>query len=95
MTYYTYILECADTTLYVGRTTDISRRVAEHNSSPKGAKYTRARRPVSLKYVEEYTSLSESLKREAVLKKLSRSQKLALLAKPIEKSRKKRIIKST
>jgi putative endonuclease len=78
-TYYAYILECADGTLYTGSTSDLKRRVEEHNGSPKGAKYTRARRPVVLKYSESFATLSEAAKREAALKKLSRQQKLDLL----------------
>ncbi len=79
-TYYAYLLECADGTLYAGSTSDLARRVEEHNSSPKGAKYTRARRPVVLKYSEPFATLSEAAKREAALKRLSRSEKLALFA---------------
>jgi len=78
--YYAYILECADGTLYAGSTSDLKRRVEEHNGSPKGAKYTRARRPVVLKYSEAFATLSEAAKREAALKKLSRPQKIALIA---------------
>ena len=74
MTYFTYILECADGTLYVGVTTDVQRRIEEHNTSDKGAKYTKARRPVLLKYAEECANRSE-----ASLKKLTRIQKLSLV----------------
>lgn len=77
-TYYTYMLRCADGTLYSGYTTDPSRRTALHNSG-KGAKYTRSRRPVELIFVECYPTKSEALQREAALKKLSRAQKLLLI----------------
>ncbi len=81
MKYSVYILKCADGTLYVGSTTDVKRRVDEHNSSPKGAKYTKARRPVQLMHAEIFENRSEAQKREAVLKKLTRKEKLTLLAK--------------
>ncbi|KEH89221.1 hypothetical protein Z965_03055 [Clostridium novyi A str. BKT29909] len=68
---YTYILECSDSTLYTGWTTDINKRVKTHNSG-KGAKYTRARRPVTLKYYEEFKTKEEAIKRECEIKKLSK-----------------------
>ena len=80
MKYSVYILKCADGTLYVGSTTDVKRRVDEHNSSSKGAKYTKARRPVQLMHAEIFENRSEAQKREAVLKKLTRKEKLTLLA---------------
>lgn len=74
--WYVYILKCADNTFYTGITTDLNRRVKEHNRDNKlGAKYTRARRPVELTYSETLTSRKEAGKREAELKNLSRSQK--------------------
>lgn len=76
--YFVYIVRCADTTLYTGVTTDLSRRVHEHNSTAKGAKYTATRRPVQLVYSREYPDRSAAQKAEATLKKLSRSQKLAM-----------------
>lgn len=75
--YYVYILECRGGTLYVGSTNDIEKRVAAHNSG-KGAKYTRGRTPVVLLYSESFTTKGEALKREAVLKRLSRKDKLIL-----------------
>ena len=78
--YYVYILRCGDGTLYTGYTGDISRRVALHNRG-KGAKYTRARLPVVLAYQEELPDKSAAMKREAAIKKLTRAQKLALIAK--------------
>ena len=67
-------------TLYTGVTTDVARRVEEHNTSPKGAKYTRVRRPVSLAYQEAFATRSEACAREATIKKLSRAEKQALIA---------------
>ena len=79
MSYTVYILECADGTYYTGITTDISRRIEEHNHSPKGAKYTRARRPVSLRYHEEHPDKSQALKREMAIKRMKRSAKINLM----------------
>ena len=79
MSYYVYILKCSDTTLYTGITTDIKRRVQEHNSSEKGAKYTKLRRPVELVYSEEAEDRSSASKREYVIKKLTRNEKLELI----------------
>lgn len=74
------MLECADGTLYSGITNNLFRRVAEHNESPKGAKYTKSRRPVHLVYSNTYPNKSEALKAECILKKLNRLQKLELAA---------------
>lgn len=76
--FFTYLLRCADGTLYCGSTTDLKKRVAAHNAG-RGAKYTRARRPVKLVYFEEQESWSAALRREAAIKKMSRPQKDALL----------------
>jgi putative endonuclease len=73
--WFVYMLLCADLTLYTGVTTDPKRRLLEHNAGPKGAKYTRFRRPVTLVYVEEKVSRSMALQREYELKKLSRAEK--------------------
>ncbi len=78
MSYFTYILRCADNTLYTGYTDDIEKRVLVHNSG-KGAKYTRARLPVSLVYFEKHENKSDALKREAQIKKLSRQEKFMLI----------------
>lgn len=78
MTAYAYIVECADGTLYSGWTNDLEKRVAAHNAG-QGAKYTRSRRPVTLKYYEEFDDKNEALRREAALKKLSRAKKQALI----------------
>lgn len=79
MSYFVYVLRCADETLYTGITTDIERRVEEHNSSDKGAKYTKLRRPVELVYSEKSENRSSASKREYAIKKLSRAQKLELI----------------
>ncbi|MGI6226156.1 MAG: GIY-YIG nuclease family protein [Peptococcales bacterium] len=76
--HYVYILECKDGTLYTGWTTNIENRIAQHNQG-KGAKYTRSRYPVSLKYFEKFNSKEEALRREALIKKLSRQEKLKLI----------------
>ena len=76
--YYVYIATCADKTLYTGITTDITRRIAEHNQSPRGAKYTHARRPVTLIYSQIFENRSRASKEEARIKKLKREEKLSL-----------------
>ena len=72
------MLQCKDNSLYTGITTDLERRVKEHNSSKLGAKYTRARRPVKLVYSKEFESRSEALIEEARIKKLARVEKTKL-----------------
>lgn len=79
--YYIYILECADNTFYTGITTDLERRVFEHNSSSLWAKYTKNRRPVTLIYSEKYENRSLASKREIEIKKLSKKQKNELIKK--------------
>ena len=76
--WYIYILECSDNTLYTGITTDVNRRLSEHNSG-KGAKYTRTRRPVVLKALFEAENRSEASKEEYRIKHLTRNEKLKLL----------------
>ncbi|MCR5547042.1 MAG: GIY-YIG nuclease family protein [Lachnospiraceae bacterium] len=78
MSHYTYILECADGSLYTGYTTDLEKRVKAHNSG-KGAKYTRARRPVKLVYHEEYETKEEAMRREYEIKQYPRKQKMKLV----------------
>ena len=74
------MVKCADETLYTGISTELERRIDEHNSSDKGAKYTRMRRPVSLIYSEEYPDRSSAAKREyEIKKKMSRAEKLELI----------------
>jgi len=81
MSYFVYIVECNDKTLYTGIATDIKRRIDEHNSSDKGAKYTKIRRPVKLLYSEKLNGRSDASKREYAIKKLSREKKLQLIKK--------------
>ncbi|MCH3971499.1 MAG: GIY-YIG nuclease family protein [Oscillospiraceae bacterium] len=76
---FVYLLQCADGTLYAGWTNDLAHRVKAHQTG-KGARYTRARLPVKLVYWERLPSKSAALKREAALKKLSRQEKLQLIA---------------
>lgn len=100
--WYIYMLRCRDGSLYTGVTTDVERRLDEHNGvktvaagpgsgvpeiqkialkkDNKGARYTRARRPVALVYYEEADNRALACKRESAIKKLSRSQKSALLS---------------
>lgn len=76
-----YMLRCADGSLYTGITTDIVRRVAEHNEGGAiGARYTRSRRPVQVVHVEAAATRAEASRREAAIKRLGRARKLALLA---------------
>jgi len=76
--YFIYILQCSDNTLYTGITTNLDRRIKEHNDSKLGAKYTKVRRPVKLVYSKEFTDRSEASKEESRIKKLSRQQKIDL-----------------
>ena len=78
MAFYTYMVCCADGTLYTGWTTDVKARVITHNEG-KGAKYTRGRGPVTLIYFETYQTKSEAMKREYEIKQLSREQKYELI----------------
>ena len=73
--WYVYIVRCSDNSLYTGITVDIDRRILEHNTSNKGAKYTRSRRPVKLVHTETYDNRSTPSKRESAIKKLNRSEK--------------------
>lgn len=76
---FVYMLRCGDGSLYTGSTTDLSRRLAAHRSG-HGAKYTRGRLPLELVYWEEMPDWPSALRREAAIKRLTRSKKLALLA---------------
>lgn len=78
MFYFAYILECADGSLYCGSTNDLQRRLQQHNGLQSGARYTKGRRPVVLKYREQFKTATEAKKREAALKSLTRAAKLAL-----------------
>ena len=75
---YTYILECADGSLYCGWTNDVHKRVEDHNAG-KGAKYTKGRGPVKLVYYEAFETKEEACKREYVIKQLTKSQKMKLI----------------
>ncbi|MFH1305165.1 MAG: GIY-YIG nuclease family protein [Candidatus Omnitrophota bacterium] len=79
--WHVYILRCADGSLYTGSTTDVDRRLKEHNAG-KGASYTRRRLPVKLEYKEDYPTRADAQRREAGIKHLSRKEKLALIARP-------------
>lgn len=76
--YYVYLLRCADGTLYCGSTNNLQRRVKMHNSG-RGAKYTKARRPVQLVYWEAAGAKPDALRREAAVKRLTRQRKLELV----------------
>ncbi|MFA6065325.1 MAG: GIY-YIG nuclease family protein [archaeon] len=78
MPYFVYLLECKDHSFYCGYTKDINRRIKEHGKGI-GSKYTRARRPITLRYVEDQPTLSAALKREHAIKQFSRKQKENLI----------------
>ena len=78
--WHVYILRCADNTLYTGITTNIERRIREHNGGGRGARYTRGRQPVSLGWMETVTSRSEACRREHQVRNLGRIEKQALVA---------------
>ena len=78
--WYIYIVECCDKTFYTGITTDLERRLNEHNCSDgKGARYTRTRRPVKLIYNEAVSSMGKAIKREIAIKKMGRKGKEKLI----------------
>jgi putative endonuclease len=76
--WYVYILQCRDGSLYTGIAKDVMKRLAKHNAG-KGARYTRSRRPCLLRFMERHASRSSALKREAAIKKLSPAEKRALV----------------
>lgn len=76
---YTYILECKDGTYYTGWTNNLDKRLKDHNDG-KGAKYTKARLPVSLIYYEEYETKEEAMRREYAIKQMTRSEKSKLIS---------------
>lgn len=80
MTAYAYIVACADGSLYTGWTNDLAKRVAAHNAG-RGARYTRARRPVRLCYYEAFDEKAEAMRREYALKRLTHGEKCALIAR--------------
>lgn len=75
---YTYILECSDGSYYTGWTNNLKKRIDEHNNGT-GAKYTRGRAPVILKYYEQYNTKQKAMKREYEIKKLTRKEKQILI----------------
>lgn len=79
VSYIVYILKCADGSLYTGSTNNLKKRLVEHNSGKRGAKYTKSRRPVVLMHEEKHKTLSKALRREAAIKRLTRKEKLAFL----------------
>lgn len=79
--YYVYILQCNDSTLYTGHTSDLDRRVKEHNSSKLGAKYTRCRRPSKLVYSKQFSTRSQAQIEESRIKSLSRIEKIKIFLK--------------
>lgn len=76
---YTYMLRCADGTLYTGWTNDLAKRLRTHQSG-RGGKYTRARLPVELVWFEAHAEKADAMRREWAVKRLSRAEKLALIA---------------
>jgi len=77
--WYLYVVQCNDLSLYTGVATDTDRRIREHNESPRGAKYTRARRPVTLVYKRRYPNKGEAMRAEHEFKKLMRTTKLEII----------------
>lgn len=77
--YFVYILECADGTLYTGSTNDLEKRLHAHNHLKSGAHYTKIRRPVVLKYKEYFETYAEVRAREGELKRLNKQEKLKLI----------------
>jgi len=73
------MLECSDGSFYMGYAKNLVKRLDEHNSSIKGAKYTRGRRPVRLVYFEQFETRSDATKREYVLRKKSRAEKIDMM----------------
>lgn len=78
--FFVYLLLCSDNTLYCGSTSDINKRLHAHNNLKSAAKYTRARRPVTLVYSEELKNFSEMRKREGEIKRLSRIEKEKIIS---------------
>ena len=87
MPWFVYILECADRTLYTGITNNLDKRLKAH-AEGKGAKYTRGRGPLILRYTENHPTKGFALQREAVIKSLGRVQKLKLFPKKAKLARK-------
>lgn len=77
--HFVYILQCVDSSLYVGCTNNLEKRLKQHNDSNWGAHYTKIRRPVVLKYSEAFSTLKEARQRESEIKGWRREKKLALI----------------
>lgn len=77
--WFIYIVQCSDKSFYTGITTDLKRRIEEHNSSDLGAKYTRGRRPVELVYSRKLKDKIQACKQEYRIKKLSREEKIEMI----------------
>lgn len=77
--WFVYIVTCSDGTLYTGITTDLERRIGEHNAGKAGARYTRSRRPVCLVYREAAKNRSEAARREHLIKKMPSAEKIKLV----------------
>lgn len=78
MSHHVYVLRCADGTLYTGYTTDVERRLEEHEAG-EAAKYTRGRTPLELVHTEGFETRSRAMRREAEIKQMRRDEKLALV----------------
>ena len=78
--WFVYIIEASDGSLYTGVTTDVARRFVEHGGTDKGARFFRGRKPLRVVHTETYPDRSSSQKRESVIKKLTRQEKLELIA---------------
>ncbi|MGI8419418.1 MAG: GIY-YIG nuclease family protein [Candidatus Levyibacteriota bacterium] len=79
MAFFVYIVECADKTYYIGSTNNIEKRILQHNTKKSGAKYTKGRRPVTLRFFEKHETLHQARVRENQLKKLTRNEKNNLI----------------
>ena len=79
--FHAYILRCADGTFYAGCTNDLEKRVHQHNHAKAGAHYTKSRRPVVLGHKDSFRTLAKARAREAALPRMSRAEKLAMMAK--------------
>ena len=83
--YYFYILRCADNSLYCGMTSNLDKRIKEHNSDgPRGAKYLRAKKPVKVVYSETFPDIKSAMNREFQVKKWTKAKKEALIKGDLE-----------
>ena len=80
-----YVVRCADGSLYTGVTTDLARRIDEHNDGPRAARYTRARRPVQLVYAESNCTRVDACRRENAIRHLTKPNKEALIARGVNR----------